>query len=569
MTRLNQLLHAQRDPASPRPAATVLLLRDIERDGAGAGGIEVLMTRRSMTASFAPGAYVFPGGGIDAADAQSHAQSNRRATQGDLHLTQAIAAIRESFEELGVLLARHADGTAPTTADIAALDRKAPFAVQCKERGLTLCGAEVFVLAHWTTDRDLPRRFDVPFLVARMPEGQTPVADESEQFEPVWVRPADALARHAAGHFFIIFPTIRTLERLQAYATVDAVLAACAATDEPLWTSCPRAGWLAGKEARYMEHESPFGELELVSPDGQIVHPLDWNTLQPVPLLKNVLRLTAPNPGVMTGPGTNSYLVGDPNTGYIAIDPGPADAEHLERLWRAAGGDIRMIVCTHSHPDHSPGAKPLQALSANATHGVPPILGLPSAPTARAASEFTPDRSLLNNELLVLIPRGIEANLTGNLGPEPATHTLKVIYTPGHAANHLCLVLLEDGLLFSGDHILNGSTTVVDPPDGEMTAYLDSLDRLSAACAEHHIRFILPAHGYVLGSAAHAISHLKAHRLKREAKILKVMQAQPEGSMDDWVASAYDDVPPRMWPVAKRSLLAHVERIQALGGMGA
>jgi recombination protein RecT len=554
MPRLNQLLHAQRDPVATRPAATVLLLRD------GHEGIEVLMTRRSMTASFAPGAYVFPGGGIDAADAQAHAQSSRRATQSDPHLTQAIAAIRESFEELGVLLARQADGAAPTTADIAALDRKAPFAKQCKQRGLTLCGAEVFVLAHWITDRDLPRRFDVPFLVARMPEGQTPVADEAEQFEPVWVRPADALARHAAGDFFIIFPTIRTLERLQAYATVDAVLAACAATDEPLWTSCPRAGWLAGKEARYMEHESPFGELELVSPDGQMVHPLDWNTLQPVPLLKNVLRLTAPNPGVMTGPGTNSYLVGDPNTGYIAIDPGPADAEHIERLWRAAGGDIRMIVCTHSHPDHSPGAKPLQALCAHATHGVPPILGLPSAPTARAASEFTPDRLLLNNELLTITGRWMEADLS----KESAKHTLQVIYTPGHAANHLCLALLEDGLLFSGDHILNGSTTVVDPPDGEMTAYLDSLDALSNACAEHHIHFILPAHGYVLGSAAQAISQLKAHRLKREAKILKVMQAQPEGSMDDWVAKAYDDVPPRMWPVAKRSLLAHVERIQAL-----
>ena len=567
MPRLNQLLHTQRDPLVTRPAATVLLLRDGDRDGHG--GIEVLMTRRAMTASFAPGAYVFPGGGVDAADAASHSQSSRRATQSDLHLTQAIAAIRESFEELGVLLARHANGTAPTTADIAALDRKAPFAAQCKERGLTLCGAEVFVLAHWITDRDLPRRFDVPFLVARMPPDQTPVADESEQFEPVWLSPADALARHAAGNFFIIFPTIRTLERLQAYATVDAVLAACAATDEPLWTSCPRAGWLAGKEARYMEHEPPFGELEMVSPDGQMVHPLDWNTLQPVPLLKNVQRLTAPNPGVMTGPGTNSYLVGDPHTGYIVIDPGPADAEHIERLWRTAGGDIRMIVCTHSHPDHSPGANPLQALCADAAHGVPPILGLPSAPTARAASEFTPDRLLLNNELLVLSTRGLEANLAGNSAREPTQHTLKVIYTPGHAANHLCLVLVEDGLLFSGDHILNGSTTVVDPPDGEMTAYLDSLDALSNACAEHHIHFILPAHGYVLGCAAQAISQLKAHRLRREAKILRVMQARPEGSMDDWVAKAYDDVPPRMWPVAKRSLLAHVERIQALGAVDA
>ena len=548
MPRLNQLLHPQRDPATTRAAATVLLLRDSD------AGVEVLMTRRSMTASFAPGAYVFPGGGVDALDARSHAQASRRATQSDLHLTQAIAAIRESFEELGVLLAKHGDGSSATSQDIAAIDRKQPFAAQCAARGLKLCGADVFVLAHWITDRDLPRRFDVPFLVARMPNGQTPVADETEQFEPVWVRPADALARHAAGSFFIIFPTIRTLERLKDFANVDAVLHACAQTEQPLWTSCPRAGWLAGTEARYMEHEQPFGELEMVSPDGQIVHHLDWNTLQPVPLLKNVMRLTAPNPGVMTGPGTNSYLVGDPNTGYIAIDPGPADAAHIERLWRAAGGDIRMIVCTHSHADHSPGAKPLQALCVKAAHGTPAILGLASLPTARANSEFTPDRALAHQELLPLITPD---------GSGPA-HTLKVIHTPGHAANHLCIVLVEDGLLFSGDHILNGSTTVVDPPDGEMTAYLDSLDALSAACTEHDIHFILPAHGYVLGQAASAISHLKAHRLKREAKILKVMQAQPQGSMDDWVAKAYDDVPPRMWPVAKRSLLAHVQRIEAM-----
>ncbi len=547
MVRNKQLLYPQRKPADPRPAATVLLLRDT------AGGIEVLMTRRSMTASFAPGAYVFPGGGIDAADAQAHAQSGRRSTQSDLHLTQAIAAIRESFEELGVLLARHADGSHVNTADIAALDRKAPFAAQCRKRGLTLAGDEVFVLAHWVTDRDLARRFDVPFLVARMPEGQEPVADEAEQFEPVWVRPADALARHKAGSFFIIFPTIRTLERLQAYSSVAAVLQACA-SEQALWTSCPRAGLLAGQTERYMEHEGPFGELELTCPDGQIVHALDWQTEQPVALLKNLMRLTAPNPGVMTGPGTNSYLVGDADTGYIAIDPGPADADHLARLHSAAGGDIRMIVCTHSHPDHSPGAKPLQALCAQSGKAGPPILGLPSQPTARAASEFTPDRALQNQELLTLISKRPEAE---------TTHTLKVIHTPGHAANHLCLVLLEDGLLFSGDHILNGSTTVVDPPDGNMTTYIDSLDKLSAACDEHCIEFILPAHGYVLGQAKSAIAQLKAHRLKREAKVMRVMQAMPDGSLDDWVPLAYNDVDARIWPVAKRSLLAHVERIRS------
>jgi len=539
MVRPNQLLHAQREPVPTRAAATVLLLRD------GDDGIEVLMTRRSMAASFLPGAYVFPGGGIDPADAQTHAQARRRATQSDLHLTQAIAAIRESFEELGILLARHADGAPAHAGDIARLDRQAPLAPQCRQFGLTLAADEVFVLAHWIADRDLSRRFDVPFLVARMPPGQTPVADEAEQFEPVWVRPGAALAQHAAGQFFMIFPTIRTLERLQVYPAVDAVLQACAATEEPLWTCCPRAGLLAGREERYMETDPPFGELALVCPDGQILHHLDWQSEQPVALLKNVLRLTAPNAGVMTGPGTNSYLVGDPHSGYIAIDPGPDEPEHTERLWRAAGGDIRLIVCTHSHPDHSPGARPLQALCEK----MPPIVGLPSVATARAHSQFRPDRALHDQELLTLTGQGME-------------HTLQVIHTPGHAANHLCLLLLEDGLLFSGDHILNGSTTVIDPPDGDMTAYLESLDRLSAACAAHAIEFILPAHGHVLGQAQEAIARLKAHRLQREARILAAMQAQPEGTLDDWVAQAYADVPPRMWPLAKRSLLAHVQRIE-------
>jgi glyoxylase-like metal-dependent hydrolase (beta-lactamase superfamily II) len=142
------------------------------------------------------------------------------------------------------------------------------------------------------------------------------------------------------------------------------------------------------------------------------------------------------------------------------------------------------------------------------------------------------------------------------------THTLRAVHTPGHAANHLCLVLEEDGLLFSGDHVLNGSTTVVDPPDGNMNAYLDSLDRLDAVCAEGDIRFILPAHGYVLGEARAAIAHLKAHRLKREARIAAAMQRLPQGTPEDWLPLAYDDVPQRLWPVAARSLAAHIERIR-------
>jgi recombination protein RecT len=318
----------------------------------------------------------------------------------------------------------------------------------------------------------------------------------------------------------------------------------------PASTPAQRSGWLKDVEQFLSENDPAYGELSLLKPDAQGRHVLDWQTEKPVALLHNLMRLTAPNPGLMTGPGTNSYLLGDAATGYIVIDPGPDEPAHIERLWQATGGDIRMIVCTHSHSDHSPGARPLQVLCAR-QGTTPPILGLPSASTARASNHFVPDRALQHGEQLRL---GAAAS--------DVAHTLQVVHTPGHAANHLCLMLLEDGLLFSGDHILNGSTTVIDPPDGNMTHYLNSLDTLSALCAQHALSYILPAHGYVLHRPDQAIALLKAHRLKREAKIHQAMQTLPNGSMDDWVAQAYDDVPQRLWPVAKRSMLAHVERLR-------
>jgi glyoxylase-like metal-dependent hydrolase (beta-lactamase superfamily II) len=304
-----------------------------------------------------------------------------------------------------------------------------------------------------------------------------------------------------------------------------------------------------------MEHDAPYGELALTCRDGQIVHHLDWQTQKPVRLLQHVQRLTAPNPSVMTGPGTNSYVVGDADSGFIVIDPGPPDATHVQRLWDITQGQIQAIVCTHSHPDHSPGAALLQALCAQ--HGVQVhTLGMTSLPTARAHSEFVPDRELKDGERLVL-----------QSGEH--RHSLRVVHTPGHAANHVCLILEEDGLLFSGDHVLNGSTTVIDPPDGHMGDYLASLDKLMALGQEFQVEFILPAHGHVLGnvwseaySAIDCMNRLKNHRLARELKVLKAMQALPDGSMDDWLALVYDDVPQAIWPVAMRSLQAHVQHIR-------
>lgn len=144
------------------------------------------------------------------------------------------------------------------------------------------------------------------------------------------------------------------------------------------------------------------------------------------------------------------------------------------------------------------------------------------------------------------------------------SHTLRAVHTPGHAANHLCLLLEEDALLFSGDHILNGSTTIIETPDGNMRDYIDSLDKLADLCAAERVEFLLPAHGYVLGNAPQVIAQLRAHRLAREAKVLAAMQQIPDGTPQDWVALAYADTPQALWKLAERSLIAHVERIRAL-----
>ena len=542
-------IYPARAPAPLLDAATLLLVRSTPSHG-----WELLMTRRSAQASFVPGGYVFPGGGLEAQDAQEGLPVLTRPAMPAAQRQAAIAAVRETFEEMGLLLAVHADGRPATQADVDALDRSASLWPQLLARGLQLDLRGVWLLAHWTADPCVPKRFAVPFFIALAPQGQMAVADESEQFEPVWVAPQQALQQHADGHMPMIYPTLRTLERLAAYPETAALLAAV--QTGPLWRSMPRSGRLGGKEYRCMENEAAYGELALLCPDGQAQPVLDWQSTQVVALRKNVLRLTAPNEGVMTGPGTNSYLVGEAATGFIAIDPGPSDAQHIERLLVAAGADIRAIVCTHSHPDHAPGAWLLQALCEEKTGVKPRVHGLPSGPGAPAHSHFVPDQVLQNKELLTLSGKGEKAKIT---------HTLQALHTPGHASNHLCLLLVEDGLLFTGDHILNGSTTIINPPDGNMAQYLQSLAYLDAVCTEHQVQFLLPAHGYVLGQARQVIAQLTAHRLAREAKVLAAMRQVPHGTPTDWVALAYADTPQALWPLAQRSLLAHAERIEALG----
>lgn len=251
MARPSLQLHPRKEPVTAHPAATLLLLRD------GALGVEVLMTRRSPTASFLPGAYVFPGGRVDPADHHAHTLARAPDAAGR-YRTAALAALRETFEELGILLAEQADGRPITRTHLQALDRsRAPYP-QRQAQGWSLAVDQARMLACWTTDRSVPKRFDTAFFAALMPDQQEPVADEMEQFEPVWVRPEDALTQHQAGNFFMIFPTIRTLHWLADFEQAEQALAACT-EDAPRWNSCPRGGLVGGQPQRFMEHEAPYG----------------------------------------------------------------------------------------------------------------------------------------------------------------------------------------------------------------------------------------------------------------------------------------------------------------------
>jgi len=249
-----------------------------------------------------------------------------------------------------------------------------------------------------------------------------------------------------------------------------------------------------------------------------------------------VRRLVARNPGFMTGPGTNTYLVGAHSP--VVIDPGPHDLVHIERIVEAAGGRVTAILATHTHPDHSPAAATLAHFTAAE------VFGRDAPEHGRQDATFAPTRSLNDGDVVRI-----------------GDHRLRVIHTPGHASNHLCYLLEGAGLLFSGDHIMQGSTVVIGPPDGDMQQYLQSLARLQG----EPVTRIAPGHGTVIEDAQAEVARIIEHRLQREAKVVERLQHAGRVTIDVLVTSVYDDVDPRLHPVAKGSLLAHLLKLEAEG----
>lgn len=253
-----------------------------------------------------------------------------------------------------------------------------------------------------------------------------------------------------------------------------------------------------------------------------------------------VRRLVARNPSIMTGPGTNTYLVGDGP--YLVIDPGPEDPVHVERILKETGGNIHAVLATHTHPDHSPAAGTI----AKATGAR--IMGKPAPVHGRQDVDFTPGKVLNDGDVITLGPL-----------------TLRALHTPGHASNHLCYLVEAPannrGLLFTGDHLMQGSTVVIGPPDGSMGDYLHSLARLQ----NEPVTRIAPGHGLTIEDAQAEIKRIIAHRLQREAKVVARLDHSGRSNLDALVVSVYDDVDPRLHPVAKGSLLAHLLKLEEDG----
>ncbi len=603
-----------------RDAATVLILRDGEPDADG-NALEVFMLRRNLNSDFVGGAYVFPGGAVDPEDrfadleavCEGRTDADASARLGVEHggLAFWVAAIRESFEEAGVLLAYHEDGEVirlddPATAERfvthrTAVDTKARRLVEiCDEEHLRLAVDTIWYFGHWITPVGAPRRYDTRFFVTGAPPAQTPLHDDHEVIANLWVRPAEALARHGNGDYEMLPPTIASVRAVARFATAgEALAAATEITDVP--TILPRvivdderrahraarrsrvrrrlhrhrparplahgggtqpqrpAG--AGRRRAGLTTRSRHGRCGRVPRRGRrasltirpvpghrpagrpMSHPSPSDLAEPpvnvpkpiVPEVASALspmvrRITAANPGMMTGPGTNTYLVGIDE--IAVIDPGPADEAHLDAVAGCGGDRIKWILCTHTHPDHSPGAAGLKARTGAE------VLAFDSR------DGLVVDRRLADGDTV-----------------DGTEFTLRAIHTPGHASNHLCYLLEGERLLFTGDHVMQGSTVVISPPDGDMAVYLDSLRKVAAL---RRLKAIAPGHGLLITDPAVVIADYIAHRLDREQQVLGALQAGPR-TPAEIVEALYADVADELHEVAAKSVWAHLRKLAAEG----
>jgi glyoxylase-like metal-dependent hydrolase (beta-lactamase superfamily II)/8-oxo-dGTP pyrophosphatase MutT (NUDIX family) len=481
----------------------VVLVRDDRR---------VLWVRRGEKLRFAGGFYAFPGGAVDVADAGVPLVNAERLDAAEAPCV--VAAARELFEETGVLAADGADrvpARARKEMREALLKRPEPrgkaasFGEFLARHGLQLDARKFAPAGRWATPAAMPIRFDARFYLVELPEGEEAEIWPGELADGEWISPQDALRRWEEGTALLHPPAWHTLKALAFAPSAREAL--------PLLTHPDKAPW--GLPLR--EHIVERIEFQR----GLILVPLRTPTLPPAT-------------------HTNCLLLGDDK--LWVVDPGspwPEEQEILRQTLRKLEEEGRKavgVILTHHHLDHVGGAEALRE-----------ELGIPIAATAetQAALELKVDHLLRDGDRLEVGPRGWRA-----------------LHLPGHTRGHLCLIEEGSGAVVAGDLVAGVGTVIIDPPEGDMADYLASLDRLLA----QKPGTLFPAHGPVVPAGAARLQEYRKHRLEREERVLESLRAAGRPATPaELVPGAYPDVKPELYPLAERSLLAHLYKLAKEG----